>query len=77
LSSSSERLVAVRGSIESPTRFSGRPALRVKGKEIIHCDSRHRLDDRLTRRVIRRRRQHLRSDRSVRLLVLAAGADWI
>jgi hypothetical protein len=68
-------LAAVDGVIESPSMFKDDLAYWVNGKEIAHFESADLIEIRLTREVIRRRRQQLKGDPRVDLRY--SGSDWI
>ncbi|MGH8946943.1 MAG: luciferase family protein [Acidimicrobiia bacterium] len=68
-------IAAVDGVIESPSMFKDDLAYWVNGKEIAHFESADLIEIRLTREVIRRRRQQLKGDRRVDLRYI--GSDWI
>lgn len=70
------RLRRIDGVTESASSFEDRPALWVNGTEVVHEDAGGAYDVRLTRNVIRARRDRLRSDDRVRLRA-SSSSDWI
>jgi len=75
-SSLCQRLLAIDGIFESPSTFSGRPAVWVNGKEIAHRDADGSYDIRLTRQVIRQMRDQLRAEPRVHLRA-SSSSDWV
>jgi hypothetical protein len=69
-------LVRADGVHEARSSFADRLALWVDGTEVAHWDEHETLDIRLTRAVIRARRQELRADPRVRLR-RSSSADWL
>ena len=67
--------LSYRGVMEASSRWTAGPAWLLNGREIMHLHGANAADVRLTREVIRRRRQHLQSDSRVDLR--AHGSDWI
>jgi len=70
-----EVIAAVDGVVESPSMFKDDLAYWVNGKEIAHFESADLIQIRLTRGVIRRRRQQLKGDPRIDLRY--SGSDWI
>jgi hypothetical protein len=68
-------IAALDGLVESPSMFKDDLAYWVNGKEIAHFESADLIEIRLTREVIRRRRQQLKGDPRVDLRY--SGSDWI
>lgn len=69
------RARAIPGVALSEGAFNAGEAVWVGRREIAHFDSGGELDVRLTRQVIRERRERLRSDRRVNLR--SSGSDWV
>jgi hypothetical protein len=71
-----DAMAALPGVVESPSMFKGGDlAYWVHGKEIAHFEDAGIVDVRLTRGVIRSRREALRSDHRVELRY--SGSDWV
>lgn len=68
-------IAAVDGVVESPSMFKDDLAYWVNGQEIAHFESADLIEIRLTREVIRRRRQQFKGDPRVDLRY--SGSDWI
>lgn len=71
-----ERLLTIDGAVESPSMFSDRTALWVNGKEIAHRDADGTYDVRLSRQLIRQRREALRAEPLVHLRA-SSSSDWL
>jgi hypothetical protein len=70
-----DAIAALDGVVESPSMFKDDLAYWVHGKEIAHFETRDLIEIRLTRSVIRERRDVLRADSRIDLR--HSGSDWI
>jgi hypothetical protein len=70
-----DAIAALDGVVESPSMFKDDLAYWVHGKEIAHFETRDLIEIRLTRSVIRERRDVLRAD--PRIEIRYSGSDWI
>lgn len=70
-----DAMAALDGVVESPSMFKGDFGYWVHGKEIAHFEDTNLIEIRLTREVVRSRREELKSDRRVDLRY--AGSDWV
>lgn len=70
-----DRLAGIDGAALGEGAFAAGPAIWAGRREVAHLDAGGRLDVRLTRAVIRRRRQELRADAGVTLR--AGTSDWV
>ena len=68
-------IAAIAGVVESPSMFKDDLGYWVHGKEIVHFEDEDLIEIRLTRDVIRERREELRGDPRVTLRY--SGADWV
>lgn len=69
-----DSIVALDGVVESPSMFKDDLAYWVHAKEIAHFENRDLIEIRLTRSVIRDRRDVLKSDSRINL---RSGSEWI
>jgi hypothetical protein len=71
-----ETLLTIEGVEERKSRFSDRPALFVRAREIAHLESDGLVDIRLTAPVIRARRSEFRANPAIALRT-SSSADWL
>jgi hypothetical protein len=71
-----EQIARIEGVVEAKSKFADRPAWWIEGKEIAHMDGDSVLDIRLTRQVIRARRDDLGTHPEITFR-RSTSAEWI